>query len=194
MKDSDHIALADKILAEFDIPAIRTKKSCKRAYYLGVLLPDFNPFTYVRGVWKSRRMAGHDHLYSAPTVEKIITRLQKSGVKTVRDCYSLGAMLHYVSDSFTHPHTQRFVGKLTDHKKYERELHEVFPKILEENERIECSKGTPALPLKFLTTVRKVYESMPVTPKNDALFILSVSEALCRSLFYRKEKRQDKRF
>lgn len=51
-------------------------------------------------------------------------------VQRVSRYFRLGKLTHYVADSFTFPHNKEFPGNLTEHVRYESELHNYLTSTL----------------------------------------------------------------
>ncbi len=184
MKQDSHRRLG-RYLLEL-VPQIHCRPLCHRAFLLGCVLPDYNPLTYLRGFSQSKGFLGHNRPYSERTCFQTLERLHERGVQGSRDCYALGALMHYLADSFTHPHTERFMGGLRAHNAYERALRACFPAC------IRAAKGKhlptpPTDPMAFLRAAYTLYESKNPNPHNDGWFVLFVCGMILLSVF--KEKR-----
>ncbi len=189
MKHRDHRLLAQYLIALTPERWKDPKK--KRAFLLGCVLPDYNPFTYMRGIRKSRRMAGHNSLYSEKHIYKVVHKLQKKGIRSCADCYSFGTLMHYLADSFTYVHTSSFRAGMREHNRYERELRAVFPVLLS-----DALRHRPPAPVAdveaFLKSERSRYEILPKSMKNDANRILRVCTTVYCTIF--EEKRENALF
>ena len=145
----------------------------RELFLLGNILPDFLFFTYLRGYKESRRWIGHSLPHSAPAIEKKLKKQLSVGLRSAGDAYRLGILLHYLADSFTYPHTERFTGRQPDHSRYERRLLHVFPRFL------SLVKATgPADDPDFLAEARRAYEALPPSPETDAEWIVRVCSAV----------------
>ena len=171
MKHRDHRLLGQYLLSIR--PEQWREEGQRRAFLVGCVLPDYNPFTYLRGIAESRRMVGHNARYSEKHIEKVAHRLQRKGIRGVADAYALGTLIHYLADSFTYVHTESFREGMREHNRYERELRNVFPILL-----MDQLRHTPPAPvddlLGFLKTERVRYDGYPKSMKNDAIRILRV--------------------
>ena len=58
MKRDDHLALAAYLMSLS--PQVWVRRGLRTAFYAGSVLPDSNPATYLRGVTRAGRPAGHD--------------------------------------------------------------------------------------------------------------------------------------
>ncbi len=184
MKQKDH-----KALAYFLLDGVRDRHLWKRSWHrrfflVGCVIPDYIPFTYLRGFRKSRAMRGHNQPYSGEHIRKSMEKLQLGGVNRFRDCFRLGTLMHYLADSFTFPHTVGFEGSMRDHRQYERELHTLFSQYLA---RLDF-KHSLALPMEtalsdFLCRSRAEYEKREQGCEGDCRQIVSacagVFHALC---------------
>ncbi len=160
MKKQDHKALAHYLLNHLGQGRLFEKKWHRRLFLLGSVSPDYLPFTYLRGFWRSRAMLGHNTKYSMAHIQRSIKRLQKRGVETRRDCFALGTLMHYLADSFTFPHTESFEGNMSAHRRYEKELHACFAHRLS----LTLPNATECRPIGSLTSFlrdrREAYEEI----------------------------------
>lgn len=178
MKRDDHLALA--------VDLVRLQPNgvmglpLKRAFFLGAILPDANPITYLRGAHLSGRPQGHDAKWSYPLLLRLLSTLRRTGVRTELDAYRLGTLTHYLADALTYPHTPGFCGGISEHNRYERELHRAFSAALADPDRHAPAASEPFL---FLHAV--LYDSAhgAHTPHMDAKQILCVCSAIWRSVF-----------
>lgn len=123
MKARDHKILAGYLTsgAGLDISYIYEK-----AFIIGNIEPDKNPFTYLHGLTKKEKFRGHNYENILPVMRKLFHSLQKKEQFGVREYYRLGKLIHYVADSFTFPHNRKFTGTLGEHCEYEKELHKII--------------------------------------------------------------------
>ena len=130
MKQKDHRALANFLLDRAGRWSIWDHSRHRRAFILGCVSPDYIPTTYLRGFRKSRAMRGHNTPYSATHVYRTLDRLRLRGLRSLRDCYALGTLIHYLADSFTFVHNEDFEGDMRAHRAYEQSLHACFQSSL----------------------------------------------------------------
>ncbi len=131
MKQKDHRALANFLLDRAGRWSIWDSSRHRRAFILGCVSPDYIPTTYLHGFRKSRAMRGHNSPYSLTHIRRMMDRLKLRGIRTLRDCYALGTLIHYLADSFTFVHNEGFGGDMRAHRAYERALHPRFRLILQ---------------------------------------------------------------
>ncbi len=115
------------LLAQKEAPAGKIKR---RLFLFGCVEPDNNPFTYVRGSTRHRFLQGHKTENARKHFQKVLKRLNRSGVHSLWQWVVLGTLIHYAADSFTFPHNSKFPGTLADHVAYEIQLHALFPQYL----------------------------------------------------------------
>lgn len=179
MKHKDHLLLAHTLMEA--APDVWDSRTRSRAFLLGNVLPDYNPFTYLRGFRQSRRMKGHNTLYSEKHIEKVIRKLRRNRLRSIADCYALGTLIHYLADSYTHPHTPAFRGSFHDHTDYENTLHRAFAAYL-------CNVPRPTVPegtiQTFLRESRERYEHAAPSPETDAEWIFRVTSAVYLFLLF----------
>lgn len=99
---------------------------CARRYELAFLFgsfqPDCNPFTYLKGSRRAKRLGGHNFSNSQLYIYDHIRRLQQRDRWTVWQYYTLGKLTHYLADAFTYPHNENWPNTLMDHHRYETDL------------------------------------------------------------------------
>lgn len=125
MKTKDHVLLTEWLLEhqEKELPA-----GFAAGFRLGSVLPDYNPFTYLRGIIGvgRGRPHGHNAEVTRHKVIMLIKRLQKKNGAGYLSGLYLGTAIHYIADAFTYPHHDYYPGTLSDHVAYEWSLHRIF--------------------------------------------------------------------
>lgn len=167
----NHLQLARALAAESD--TLQKHGFRRTLFLLGNILPDFLFFTYLRGFGNSRRWIGHSLPHSTPAIESNLKKRLSVGLRTGHDAFRLGILLHYLADSFTYPHTQRFAGRQKQHSRYERELSKIFPRFLH-----LVRKTDPAANADFLNEARRAYSALPASPETDSEWIVRVCSAI----------------
>lgn len=183
MKQKDHKALACYLLEHVNDGLFWKKAWHRRVFMLGCIGPDYVPFTYLRGFFKSRAMLGHNAPYSQKHIVKSMGRLQRRGVKKLRDCFALGTLMHYLADSFTFPHTEEFSGNMRAHRTYENDLHECFADYLKSaaDQPLGFVPILEELPL-FLRCRREAYVREEKSTAHDSRQILHVCSGVFQEL------------
>lgn len=122
MRTADHMNLSRYIMNHMDAGASKLQKA---AFIFGSIEPDINMLTYFRGsIRGEEKLRGHNYENVMKYMEKLIKKLEKGGMGTVRQSFLLGKLVHYVADSFTYPHNSIFPGNLREHCQYETKLHD----------------------------------------------------------------------
>lgn len=98
----------------------------QQAFFLGCVEPDLNPFTYFKGSSGCNFLRGHHFPNSAGYMQRLSRRLHRKKRLGILDYYSLGKLVHYTADAFTHAHNQSFCGGLSAHRIYEQQLQDHF--------------------------------------------------------------------
>lgn len=180
MKQKDHKALA-KFLLDCAGDRQVLKKTWHRRFFLcGCLSPDYLPLTYFCGFQRHHTMRGHHARYSQKKIGKSIQRLQKRGVHRLRDCFRLGTLMHYLSDSFTYSHTDEFCGDMRAHRDYENRLHPYFSSALLQTVPLLCQSASRAEPFdEWLLQKRCEYAADDCNLLRDCTYILQA----CTELF-----------
>ena len=175
MKQKDHKALAYYLIDRAGQGPLWRRTWHRRFFILGCVIPDYIPFTYLRGFWKSHAMQGHNACYSRAYIQRRMHSLQQRGVRSRRDCFALGKLMHYLADSFTFVHTEGFCGGMREHRRYERGLHEIFPQYV--SCAMQKGKTRPVDSVQLsecLRQSRKEYECFDGGYERDCKQILGV--------------------
>ncbi len=124
MQRKDHLALGRFLLNH----QMENGGLCRhrRAFLLGCIEPDYNLVTYMHGIRRYRNFRGHNAKNSFTHVAKCFRHIQSAGLRTARDYFILGTMLHYIADAFTWPHNHFWRKSLMEHVVYEKKLHQAF--------------------------------------------------------------------
>lgn len=169
MKTIDHKNLAQYLLGSMDSGG---KTRNRKAFVLGCIVPDYIPFTYMRGYIKSKEFKGHNTESSKKYIEKRMKMLEKRKSKTGVDFFNIGILIHYIADSFTYPHNKTFYGNVRDHIAYETELHKTFDimlmKFQKENELVSTEL------FEYLKKQHGRYNLAEQSYVNDCNFIINV--------------------
>ena len=170
MKTKDHDLLGRFLLEQH---GASPDPICRSLFLLGCTEPDWNPLTYTRGSVKHRFMHGHNAENAGAHLARLTRRLQESGVRTPFQWFRFGAALHYLADSFTFVHNRMFTGSLKEHRLYERLLHPVFVRHLQEG----CAVLLPAD-----GSSHRAYLNAPRSYQTDCRYILGTAMDLCSRL------------
>lgn len=161
MKTETHFKLAIR-LCDQSFPSATVSQ--KAAFINGSIMPDINPFSYLRG-FKTHPFFGHDWQNAKGF---ILSSAQKLAAGKL-GFYGLGVFIHYLCDAFTHPHNDGFHGSLREHTLYEKRLHTC---ILQGGNRFDTEILNCTLP-DFILRSHRLYEQATASLLTDARFILS---------------------
>ncbi len=173
MKTKDHLALGRFLLAQCGCGELTRHR---RAFLLGCVEPDYDPATYLRGMTARRNLRGHNAENALPYASKCLAELPAKGLRTARDYFLLGTLLHYAADAFTGPHNDFGEKDLLRHAAYERELHGLFPGELRSAAGLR--RAAPSSLSGFLTVSHEAYAAAPHGMTTDCRYILDVCERL----------------
>ena len=98
----------------------------QNAFLWGCEQPDRNPLTYLKGSVKCRLLHGHNYPNAAAYMSRLSRRLEGKKHWGLLDYYSLGKLIHYITDAFTYSHNEGFPSNLVLHRKYEASLQQCF--------------------------------------------------------------------
>lgn len=190
MKTNDHMLLGHFILNHTKNIALL---HYKKAFLLGCVEPDYNYLTYLRGCISHRNLLGHHTVNSEKHIRKLIGKLSEHGINSMYSCFVLGTLIHYISDSFTYPHTPLFSESFSYHGKYENKLHNYFQSALKNNKLLFDTVTSDIRQLWEDKQLKYLSES---DKKNlfekDIEFILSVCTSIANSVPVAKLKTSPK--
>lgn len=166
MKTETHFELAIR-LCDRCFPSATVPQ--KTAFVNGNVMPDINPFSYLRG-FKVHPFFGHDW-QNANTF--ILSAAEKLTVGHL-GYFGLGVFMHYLCDAFTYTHNRGFHGSLSEHTAYEKRLHTF---VLQGGNRFDFKISNCSLS-DFITRSHKVYEQAKPSFATDAAYILSAVEVV----------------
>lgn len=161
MKTETHFKLAIRLCNRCFPSATAWQKA---AFVNGNIMPDINPFSYLRG-FTVRPFFGHDWQNSKGFILSSAEKL----VAGKLGFYGLGVFIHYLCDAFTHPHNVGFHGSLREHTVYEKRLHTC---VLQGGNRFDTEKLNCSLS-DFIISSHQLYEQVAASLPTDAEFILS---------------------
>lgn len=183
MKKKDHLLLGHFLLAKKEAPSGSIKR---RLFLFGCVEPDINPFTYVRGSVRHQFLQGHNEENAREHFQKVLEKLNRSGVRTPWQWFTLGTLIHYAADSFTFPHNKSlFPGSLADHVAYELQLHALFPQYLS---AMAGGWGFHTVRNQSLEALRQRYLREAGAARTDCRYILAAAESLFQKLADRTGK------
>jgi len=174
MQTRDHLALGYFLL---DLAGSERLLKHSRAFLLGCVEPDYNPATYLRGMRTGQKFRGHHAENSFAHVSKCMAELQREGLRTSWDYFTLGTVLHYAADAFTWPHNTFWESSLAGHVAYERKLHPVFSDELLREFPDACPAEPHAL-AAFFAGNHQAYAAAPHEMETDSRYIIGVCGGL----------------
>lgn len=132
METKDHKAVGIFLIEHI---AEKVEKPLQWALLWGCVEPDFNVLTYLKGSMHGEKLRGHNYENAYERISCFVHKLERTQ-KKMRDTFGmygmflklkwhflLGKLTHYVADAFTFLHNKEFSGDLTEHVRYEAELH-----------------------------------------------------------------------
>lgn len=127
MKTADHLLLGRYLLEQCGTTQLSRHR---RAFLLGCVEPDYNVFSYLRGMRHCRKFRGHNAENSSAFLTHCFADFNGRALRSAWDYFRLGTMIHYAADAFTAPHNGSWNGSLIEHCAYEASLHRKFGKML----------------------------------------------------------------
>ena len=179
MQTRDHKILAKFWAAEMgEIPCLY-----KRAFIIGNIEPDWNPFTYLHGMTQGERFHGHNYENILQVMRKLFNSVQKRELPGIRNYYRLGKLTHYVADAFTYPYNQVFAGSLREHCRYESVLHEKIGDALQKQKNMERNRDSAAN-FQWIETLHGNYLKEAGSYDIDCRYILKATAMLLKEERY----------
>jgi len=183
MKTEDHLLLADRLLAQ-------TKNDYSGTFAAGLrtgsVLPDCNPFTYLRGIGGGQGVHGHNAEVTRTCICRLLERLQCSRERDFLFGLRLGTALHYIADAFTYPHHAYYTGTLAEHVAYEASLHRIFAEYVGSG-TVPSRINTAELPTYF-EKMLAVYEKKRKNALDDCRYINRMCSLAFQALTAQPEK------
>lgn len=143
------------------------------AFLIGCIEPDRNPTTYFKGSMRFQWLRGHNYLNSRRFIRRISMRLEKRKKLGLWDYYTLGKLIHYITDAFTYPHNVSFPKDMSAHIAYEKALQKHFIAFIENNPRF-----SPVSTKSVMDTInhyRALYEHSQPGMHTDTLYAVETS-------------------
>lgn len=166
MRRKSHLSLGHHLAARYLSGASEIQI---RAFLLGCVEPDHNPFTYCKGSLHFQWLRGHNYPNSRRFMASLIRRLEKARTRTLYHWYCLGKLIHYTADAFTYAHNPRFPGDLKLHREYEQLLQQYFLTRLD----LPVSLPEDVSLTQLLTALHREYDVCPSSPQRDTRYILT---------------------
>ncbi len=141
-----------------------------RAFLFGCIEPDKNPFTYLKGSIRFHPLHGHNYSNAAAYMSRLAHRLKNKKRWSLLDYYSLGKLIHYIADAFTHSHNEGFPPDLILHRKYEAKLQHCFLPYLR-HPQIQISEGLSAS--DTIANLHRIYRSLPPDILHDTRYAIN---------------------
>lgn len=152
-----------------------------RAFLIGCVEPDKNPTTYLKGSLRCQWLRGHNWGNAQRYMQRITRRLERRRKMRLWDFYSLGKLVHYITDAFTYAHNEEFNSNLKDHQAYEQKLQTYFLWYLNVLPAVRFRCGT-----SLMNTIRYHHSSYlrhPISIYTDARFSVTVCCCILAMLF-----------
>ena len=168
MRTMDHLLLGQYLVERCGTAQLSHHRT---AFLLGCVEPDYNAFSYLRGMRHFKKFRGHNAENSFPFLSRCWAELGENGVLSPWDFFRLGTLIHYAADAFTAPHNRFWQGSLREHCAYEAALHQRFAAML--------AKAQPErLPRREYAALHQAYCAETLGFETDFRYILTVSVSL----------------
>ena len=105
MKQESHHLLGRYLMNQLPM---QPKKRHIRAFYIGCVEPDRNPFSYLKGSVRSKWLPGHNYQNAQQWIDRTLVQLQRKQLWSAYDYFRPGKLIHSTSDVFTYVHHNCF--------------------------------------------------------------------------------------
>ena len=150
------------------------------AFLTGCIQPDRNPATYLKGSLHHRLLHGHNWTNSQKYIQKLCRRLESRKKLRLLDFYSMGKLIHYVTDAFTFTHNEWFDRDILTHRYYETDLEHQFLKTL--NSFRSPSAQNSGNVMDTIRSYHAEYRRFPVSMSADCRYSILVSSLVVAML------------
>ncbi len=168
METQDHLMLAKWLLARV---TYRLPVGFAAGFCLGSVMPDWNPFTYMRGIRAGQGMHGHNAEVTGKRICHLISESAEDASFDFIHGLRLGTTMHYLADAFTYPHHEYYHGTLAGHVAYEAALHLTFVRYTEKHSAPTVLQTESTDFSACLDGMLKQYRKCRKTRHNDCRFI-----------------------
>ncbi len=181
METKDHLALGYHLLRGTENSFSPMQE---RLFLLGSIMPDIWVLSYMNGIIERHNFYGHVYSNAKKRVEKHCVYLMKRKKNKLRSSFVLGVLMHYLADSFTYPHNDKYSYGMSEHKKYEHELHHilwrelVFGKEKHQKKKYRCEMNL------VIKNLYSDYKTVVHTPKSDCRYIMDAAGSVFESGIY----------
>lgn len=152
-----------------------------KAFQLGCIEPDRNPFTYLKGSLRCQWLRGHNYRNARRYMKRISRYLENKDRLNLLDYYCLGKLIHYTADAFTYAHNADFPTRLSSHMEYEVMLQNRFLEYMAEDPQVDPVAARTIM--SAIGSCHRSYEQMEYTIHNDCRFALTACCCVLAILF-----------
>lgn len=178
MRGKSHICLGEYLVEHFMADVSGQKK---RAFLVGCLEPDRNPFTYLKGSLRFQWLRGHNYQNARRYLRRISARLEQKDRWNLYDYYTLGKLIHYTADAFTYAHNDTFSQDLSDHRQYEVTLQEHFLAFMKQDPQVNIKIARSVMDV--ISSYHSLYEQQDANIHMDSWFALTACCCVLAVLF-----------
>ena len=178
MKTRDHLVLGRYLIDNCAVPQLIYHR---KAFLLGCIEPDYNIFSYLRGMRRYKKFHGHNAENSFMFLLHCADDFDETALHSSWDYFRLGAMIHYIADAFTAPHNGFWTGSLLEHSVYESALHSNFKAMLE----AVCPEQ---IPYREYAPLHRAYCAQTHNVESDFRYILTACVSVMRKYVLLTEK------
>ena len=168
MRGKSHICLGKYLVKQY-LKDISPRHA--RAFLIGCIEPDRNPFTYLKGSFRFQWLRGHNYWNARRFLRRISVRLEKKKKWNMFDYYTLGKLIHYTADAFTSAHNENFSKELAEHRQYEADLQEHFLLFLQQDPRVDFVMARRVMDV--ISSYHRLYEQHETNIHLDSWFALT---------------------
>ncbi len=178
MRGKSHRCLG-KYLVQHYMPQL--PKAYEKAFLLGCIEPDRNPVTYLKGSIRCQWLRGHNYRNARRFMRSISWRLERKDNWNLYDYYTLGKLIHYITDAFTYAHNDTFTTNLGDHREYEVALQNHFLQYIQEDPQVDAQTAKSIM--EVIYRYHREYEQLEADIRTDSRFALTACCCVLAVLF-----------
>ncbi len=168
MRKQSHLRLGEYLVDRY-MPAVKEKYA--RAFLIGCIEPDKNPFTYLKGSFRHQWLRGHNYCNARHYMQKISSKLEKKRSLGLHDYYTLGKLVHYTADAFTLAHNDWFPDDLLFHRTYEATHQHYFLDYISRYPNVDVKEFRSIM--ESIMTYHRQYSSTSNDIHRDCQFALT---------------------
>lgn len=166
-----HFKLGKHLMDQLNRPVSDLQR---KAFVIGNIEPDFNPFSYLRGFTREKSLKGHNFEVTYKLIDRKLKYLNRKKRWNTWDYFSFGVLMHYLADGFTYPHNDSFKGTSKEHCAYEVAHYPVlFNYLHKQADAVKIAIDKHGVS-QWIKESHESYEKLAVSFERDCRYIYSM--------------------